>query len=50
MLKSSVLVLDTNTDKSYIVNFEGQDELLLKGKLKETWSTFFEILKAYFNC
>ena len=46
---NAVLVLDTVTDKVYIVNFEGGDELLLKGKLKETWSTFFGFLKAYFN-
>ncbi|MGC4376653.1 SMI1/KNR4 family protein [Fictibacillus sp. Mic-4] len=50
MSANAVLVLDTVTDKVYIVNFEGGDELLLKGKLKETWSSFFDFLKAYFNC
>lgn len=41
MSANAVLVLDTVTDKVYIVNFEGGDELLLKGELKENWSTFF---------
>jgi antitoxin component of RelBE/YafQ-DinJ toxin-antitoxin module len=50
MSSNAVLVLDTVTDKVFIVNFEGGDELLLKGELEETWSTFFEFLKAYFNC
>lgn len=50
MSSNAVLVLDTVTDKVYIVNFEGGDELLLKGKLKETWSSFFDFLKDYFNC
>lgn len=50
MSANAVLVLDTVTDKVYIVNFEGGDELLLKGELKETWSSFFDFLKAYFNC
>ena len=50
MSANAILVLDTVTDKVYIVNFEGGDELLLKGELKETWSSFFDFLKAYFNC
>lgn len=50
MSANAVLVLDTVSDKVYIVNFEGGDNLLLKGELKETWSTFFEFLKDYFNC
>jgi len=33
-------VLDIVTDIVYVVNFEGGDELLLKGELKETWSSF----------
>lgn len=40
MSANAVLVLDTNTDRVYKVNFEGEDELLKKGELKETWSTF----------
>lgn len=50
MSANAVLVLDTVTDKVFTVNFEGGDELLLKGELKETWPTFYEFLKAYFNC
>ena len=50
MSANAVLVLDTVTDKVYIVNFEGGDELLLKGELKEAWLTFFDFLEVYFNC
>lgn len=50
MSANAILVLDTITDKVYTVNFEGEDELLLKGELKETWASFFEFLRAYFNC
>jgi len=32
------------------VNFEGEDELLIKEELKETWATFYDFLKEYFNC
>lgn len=35
MSANAELVLDTVTDKVYTVNFEGGDELLLKGELKE---------------
>lgn len=41
MSANAVLVLDTVTDKVHIVNFEGGDELLLKGELEATWSTFY---------
>ncbi|MGG2134683.1 SMI1/KNR4 family protein [Bacillus sp. S2(2024)] len=50
MSANAVLVLDSITDKVYLVNFEGGDELLLSGELKETWSTFYAFLKEYFNC
>jgi len=50
MSANAVLVLDTITDKVYIVNFEGGDELLLQGELKEKWATFYDFLKDYFNC
>jgi hypothetical protein len=50
MSANAVLVLDSVTDKVYSVNFEGGDELLLSGELKETWPTFYEFLKEYFNC
>lgn len=35
MSANAVLVLDTITDKVYIVDFEGGKELLFKGELKE---------------
>ncbi|MCZ8496733.1 SMI1/KNR4 family protein [Priestia megaterium] len=47
---NAVLVLDTLIDNVYIVNFEGGDELLLKGELEATWPTFSDFLKSYFNC
>ncbi|MDM5155474.1 SMI1/KNR4 family protein [Bacillus sp. DX1.1] len=50
MSANAVLVLDSVTDKVYSVNFEGGDELLLNGELKETWSSFYAFLKEYFNC
>ncbi|MRX73698.1 SMI1/KNR4 family protein [Bacillus lacus] len=50
MSANAVLILDTVTDKIYIVDFEGGDELLLKGDVEEAWSSFFHFLKAYFNC
>ncbi|WP_313897347.1 SMI1/KNR4 family protein [Bacillus cereus group sp. BfR-BA-01380] len=50
MSANAVLVLDSVTDKVYAVHFEGGDELLLSGELKETWSTFYVFLKEYFNC
>jgi len=50
MSANAILVLDTVTDKVYVVNFEGGDELLLNGELKETWLSFFDFLKVYFNC
>ncbi|WP_061808728.1 hypothetical protein [Rossellomorea vietnamensis] len=30
--------------------FQGGDELLFQGALKESWPTFWDFLKAYFNC
>ncbi|ATP40852.1 1,3-beta-glucan synthase regulator [Solibacillus sp. R5-41] len=50
MSVNTVLVLDTLTDKVYKVDFEGGEELLLKGELREEWSTFYEFLLEYFNC
>ncbi|MFP3666399.1 SMI1/KNR4 family protein [Priestia sp. SIMBA_032] len=46
---NAALVLDALTDSVYIVNFEGGDELLLKGELEATWPTFSDFLKSYFN-
>lgn len=50
MSANMVLVLDTLTDKVYKVDFEGGDELLFSGELQETWSSFYDFLKEYFNC
>lgn len=50
MSANAVIVLDTITDNVYIVNFEGGDELLLRGDLEASWKSFYDFLKAYFNC
>lgn len=50
MSANAIIVLDSVTDKVYSVNFEGEDELLIKGELKENWTTFYDFLKEYFNC
>lgn len=50
MTANAALVLNSVTDKVYSVNFEGGDELLLSGKLKESWPTFYSFLKEYFKC
>jgi hypothetical protein len=49
MTANAVLMYDTNTDKVYNVNFEGGDELLTKGELKEDWSSFYDFLIDYFG-
>jgi len=50
MSVNEAIVLDTETDKVYRVNFEGGDELLKEGALKEEWSNFNNFLKDYFDC
>lgn len=50
MVANEVLVLDTESDKVYRVDFEGGDIKLKKNELKETWSSFFDFLKEYFDC
>ncbi|MBU3202454.1 SMI1/KNR4 family protein [Clostridium estertheticum] len=50
MSVNEVIVLDSEIDKLYRVNFEGGDELLKKGKLNEEWSSFNNFLKEYFDC
>ncbi len=50
MSANQVIVLDSETDKVYRVNFEGEDELLQKGELNEEWSSFSDFLKEYFDC
>lgn len=49
MSANTVLVLDTVMDKVYRVNFEGGDESLIKGELKESWGSFDLFLRSYFS-
>lgn len=49
MSVNEVVVLDTETNKVYRVNFEGGDELLRRGELNETWKDFNSFLKEYFG-
>lgn len=46
---NEIIVLDSESDKLYKVDFEGADEALLAGTLKETWANFEEFLREYFN-
>ncbi|MHC1748060.1 MAG: SMI1/KNR4 family protein [Cellulosilyticaceae bacterium] len=50
MSANEVIVLNSETDKVYRVNFEGGDELLKKGELQEEWGSFNDFLKEYFDC
>jgi len=50
MSANAVLMLDSEMDCVYTINFEGGDELLLKRELNATWPSFFDFLTAYFNC
>jgi hypothetical protein len=50
MSANEVIILDSETDKVYRVNFEGGDELLQKGELNEEWNSFSDFLKEYFDC
>ena len=50
MSSNEVIVLDSETDKVYRVNFEGGDELLKNRKLPEEWNSFNDFLKEYFDC
>ncbi len=44
-----IILLDSESDKLYKVNFEGRDRDLLAGTLKESWANFDEFLREYFN-
>lgn len=46
---NSVIVLDSETDKLYTVDFEGGDRALLSGTLEATWESFEDFLLEYFN-
>ncbi|MCI6583085.1 MAG: SMI1/KNR4 family protein [Oscillospiraceae bacterium] len=50
MVANEILVLDTELDKVYRVDFEGGDIKLKNNELNETWSSFLEFLKEYFDC
>lgn len=50
MVANEIIVLDSETDKVYRVDFEGGDELLKNGKLQEEWSSFTDFIKEYFDC
>ena len=50
MSANEIIVLDSQTDKVYRVNFEGRDELLKKEELEEEWSSFTDFINEYFDC
>lgn len=50
MVANEVIVLDSESDKVYRVNFEGGDIKLKNGELNETWDGFADFLKEYFDC
>lgn len=50
MVANEILVLDTELDKVYRVDFEGGELKLKNNELNETWSSFLEFLKEYFDC
>lgn len=50
MAANEVLILDTESDKVYRVDFEGGENKLKMNELKETWSSFLDFLKEYFGC
>ncbi len=43
----TVHVLDTETDKVYVVDFEGGERLLIDGELDHTWNSFSDFLDEY---
>lgn len=44
----TVHLLDTESDEVFVVDFEGGEDLLVKGKLEPRWATFAEFLRDYF--
>ena len=50
MVANEILVLDTELDKVYRVDFEGGELKLKNNELNETWSSFLEFRKEYFDC
>lgn len=49
MVANEVIVLNTEDDKVYRVDFEGGDEKLRNGVLQAEWQSFEEFLISYFN-
>lgn len=49
LVGGSVLIYDVKTDQVYSVDFEGGDELLLKGELKPDWASFKDFLEDFFK-
>ncbi|QDT27585.1 hypothetical protein Pan153_17890 [Gimesia panareensis] len=44
----TVHVLDTESDEVFVVDFEGGEDLLIKGELEPRWETFSDFLQDYF--
>ncbi len=49
LLGHSVLVYDIESEKVYDVDFEGGDQMLLKGSLNPSWNSWEEFLCEYFG-
>jgi hypothetical protein len=49
LLGGSVLIYDVETDHVFSVDFEGGDELLLKGELEPDWTSFEGFLEDFFK-
>lgn len=45
----TVHVLDAETDQMFVVDFEGGEELLIRGQLEPRWMTFADFIQAYFS-
>ena len=45
---ATVHVLDTESDEVFVVDFEGGEDLLVKGELEPRWASFSEFLQDYF--
>lgn len=45
---ATVHVLDTKSDEVFVVDFEGGEDLLVKGELEPRWASFSEFLQDYF--
>lgn len=46
---NTVHALDTETDRVYVVDFEGGERLLVLGQLDAGWGAFSEFLVAFFS-